>query len=153
MSEASKDGNGKQFAATVAVCMTLIGFIYTLNRVDNSNTREHAEAIKNAVEAIQAWRSTLDEERGRRNQQIDDLTRETKALDERLQREMRDLDAIADTKLSALDRRLQEEITRSASIGATDRAQIHERIDKVTETVLQNRADIVRLDTLTKEKL
>ena len=102
------------YAAFAAIALTLTagGVAY----VDKSVGRTDSAIVKMADANLIAeyQRGRADESREERQREIDELKRMDDALDVRLQREMRDVNATTEAKLEALDKRIQEEISRNA---------------------------------------
>lgn len=83
----------------------------------------------------------LEFERGKADQQRTDLRISVTKLDVDLQREMRDVNATTEAKLTALDKRIQEEITRT-SVQLTDsRKQLENIVDDLRRTSEQSVKD------------
>jgi len=102
------------YAAFAAIALTLTagGVAYVDKMVGRTDFAMVKMADANLI--AEYHRGRADESREERQREIDELKRMDDALDVRLQREMRDVNATTEAKLDALDKRIQEEISRNA---------------------------------------
>ena len=154
------NGNGNGTKDSVArlfsgVLLSLGGLALTfyakeVTRLDLGIAGLHARAVQDA------------ETRGRQLEFVENtkarllfLTEDLTKLDDRLQREMRDLDKIAEGKLNALDIRLQGEITRNATERHEQLGTLKQAVDVLsrfqTEAAGIHAGQNARLDALERK--
>lgn len=150
MSEPNNNGNGGG--------KVLIGFLTATSILSGAAalvtplyflTGSHEEKIAamHASDVASAYhRGTVDQRLQALKDRQDKNVMEIADLDTRLQREMRDVNAVTDAKLNGLDARLQGEIaTLSATLnGSLDRIDAHQLSDRQEQ--LDNLQSLGRLD-------
>ena len=127
--------NWQVYAAFIAIVFGLVagGKQY----IDRENDRQSGILVPQVAELQQArglseyQRGRADEAREERKADIAELKSMDDAMDIRLQREMRDVSAIVETKVNAMDTRLQAEITRNANERHEQLAVLRETVDKL----------------------
>jgi len=123
MSENWTNGNGwKGALATAAIIACLVGASHYITYLGQADVRDDAEAAAASlairVSSLESTRlvdshedGVADTTRAQNVKDVDQLQDESKALDDRLQREMRDLNAAIIAESRAVDARLQGEIS------------------------------------------
>lgn len=147
----------------LSIIVMLAGGVFTwlkseIGRVEASQVRLDTSSVELAFERgrMAEAATTAANDRARLWAGLEKWSEKTELhdneLDTRLQREMRDVNAITDTKIDAADRRLQEEISRSATEYRSQREALAETIEKMEarsiESAVQRANHEARLQAL-----
>lgn len=151
MSVSSESTLGKAITGT-AVLVALIGglaaFIGPLHtevEMLRHDISEHHNTFLEIVKGFQTQEKSSSYREGTVDQQIRELNRITEKLDTNLQREMRDVNATTEAKLTSLDTRLQGEIGVVDKVSKEGNRQMLENAERNRQVGQSNREGLSTL--------
>ena len=161
MSDAAVNTNGnggiyKAFAIAAAVAAVITPLYYQVQ--SHQEMLEELRGVFTKALQVQHSESTSAAyHRGRVDEKLSSLQSQQATnvgaiieLDNRLQREMRDLDAVADAKLAGLDERLQTEIGNISRLQQSDIEDSRQMVVEQRAQQISNQEEIARLQEQVK---
>ena len=122
----------------LGVFVAIGGLLCTFNGQEIARIEKRGDKAEEAIVEAAYHRGRADEARDTIRADVVGLRSNDSDLDDRLQREMRDVNATTEAKLMGLDKRIQEEITRNASERREQIQQIRENVNTISR--FQNEA-------------